>query len=79
MNKEKKFLESEVENIRRMTPDTAESILIDSEDQCVVWIEADRKMLEDFKDYYFILHCYSMKLYSKRKLQRIQEAFESED
>lgn len=37
-----------------MTPDTAESILIDSEDQCVIWIEADRKMLEDFKDYYFM-------------------------
>ena len=34
---------------------------------------------EIFEEIVSLLHCYSMKLYSKRKLQRIKEAFDSEN
>lgn len=34
---------------------------------------------EIFEEIISLLHCYSMKLYSKRKLQRIKDAFDSEN
>lgn len=34
---------------------------------------------EIFEEIVSLLHCYSMKLYSKRKLQRIKDAFDSEN
>ena len=34
---------------------------------------------EIFEEIVSLLHCYSMKLYSKRKLQKIKEAFESQE
>lgn len=34
---------------------------------------------EIFEEIVSLLHCYSMKLYSKRKLQKIKEAFESDN